>query len=139
MEQLCTFELGRLFVGIEIRHVQEILHWQPITQVPLAPPTVRGLMSLRGQIVPVLDLRERLGVDPTGNLEPYHVLVRTNDGPVSLLVDRVADVIEVDDQSFEPAPETLQRDLRALIRGAYKLERRLLLALDAEAAVNVEI
>lgn len=137
MKQLCTFEVGELFVGIEISHIQEILRWQPITRVPLAHPIVQGLMSLRGQILPVLDLRQRLLVAPRETEAPAHVLVRTPDGPVSLLVDRVADVIEVDSSLFEPSPETLNPDLRALILGAYKLER-LLLALDAQAAATLD-
>lgn len=139
MDQLCTFDVGKLFLGIEISSVQEILRSQPITRVPLTPTVVRGLMSLRGQIVPVIDLRERLGIIADDSFEPFHVLVRTPDGPVSLLVDRVADVIELDPALFESAPDTLQGELRTLIRGAYKLEKRLLLALDAAAAVNIQI
>ena len=96
-------------------------------------------MSLRGQIVPVINLAERLGVQlADGGAEAFNVLIRTPDGPVSLLVDRVGDVVEVPPEAFEPAPDTLRSSLRPLIRGAYKLEKRLLLALDAEAAIQVE-
>ena len=70
--------------------------------------------------------------------EAFNVLIRTPEGPVSLVVDRVGDVVEVSPDTFEPAPDTLRSSLRPLIRGAYNLERRLLLALDAEAAVQVE-
>jgi purine-binding chemotaxis protein CheW len=139
MDQLCTFDVGKLFLGLELSSVQEILRAQPITHVPLTPSVVRGLMSLRGQIVPVLDLRERLGLPADPAAEPFHVLVRTAAGPVSLLVDRVQDVVEVDSALFEPAPETLPAELRGLIRGAYKLQKRLLLALDPVVAVHVEI
>jgi purine-binding chemotaxis protein CheW len=89
--------------------------------------------------VPVISLAERLGVpQPSDDAEAFNVLIRTPDGPVSLLVDRVGDVVEVSPQSFEPAPDTLRPALRTLIRGAYKLERRLLLALDAASAIRVE-
>lgn len=139
MEHLCTFDVDTLFIGIPISRIQEILRPQPVTPVPLAPSTILGLMSLRGQIVPVINLAERLGVQmQDGGAEAFNVLIRTPDGPVSLLVDRVGDVVEVSPDTFEPAPDTLRSSLRPLIRGAYKLERKLLLALDAESAVQVE-
>jgi purine-binding chemotaxis protein CheW len=139
MEQLCTFDVGPLFIGIEISRIQEILRQQPVTPVPLAPSMIMGLMSLRGQIVPVINLAERLGVTPHAlENEAFNVLIRTPDGPVSLLVDRVGDVIDVAPESFEPAPDTMQPAMRTLIRGAYKLERQLLLALDAGSAIAVD-
>ncbi len=139
MEHLCTFDVDSLFIGIPISRIQEFLRPQPVTPVPLAPATILGLMSLRGQIVPVINLAERLGVQmQDGGAEAFNVLIRTPDGPVSLLVDRVGDVVEVSPDTFEPAPDTLRSSLRPLIRGAYKLERKLLLALDAESAVQVE-
>jgi len=139
MEYLCTFDVDTLFIGIEIGRIQEILRPQPITAVPLAAAAIRGLMSLRGQIVPVVDLAERLGVRlRDGGGEAFNVLIRTPDGPVSLLVDHVGDVVEVYQDTFEPAPDTLRSSMRPLIRGAYKLERRLLLALDAMSAIQVE-
>lgn len=139
MEHLCTFDVDTLFIGIEVSRIQEILRAQPLTPVPLAASVIRGLMSLRGQIVPVMDLRQRLGVRPAdAGLEQFHVLIRTADGPVSLLVDRVGDVVEVEPSAFEPAPDTLGAAYRPLIRGAYKLDRRLLLALDSSNAVTVD-
>jgi len=138
MEHLCTFDVDSLFIGIQITRIQEILRPQPVTPVPLTSSVILGLMSLRGQIVPVINLAERLGMQMHEGAEAFNVLIRTSDGPVSLLVDRVGDVVEVPPEAFEPAPDTLRPALRSLIRGAYKLEKRLLLALDAEAAVHVE-
>jgi purine-binding chemotaxis protein CheW len=138
-ETLCTFELDTLFIGIEVSRIQEILRAQPVTPVPLSASVIRGLMSLRGQIVPVLDLRQRLGVSPADpDKEQFNVLIRTHDGPVSLLVDNVGDVVEIEEGAFEPAPDTLNVAYRSLIRGAYKLEKRLLLALDPTTAVSVD-
>lgn len=139
MEHLCTFDVDSLFIGIQINRIQEILRPQPVTPVPLTSSVILGLMSLRGQIVPVINLAERLGVQlKDGGAEAFNVLIRTSDGPVSLLVDSVGDVVEVPPEAFEPAPDTLRPSLRSLIRGAYKLEKKLLLALDAEAAIHVE-
>lgn len=138
-EEFCTFDVGAHLVGIETRRIQEILRPQPITPVPLAPPAVRGLMSLRGQIVVVLDLRTRLGVIGRDQPESFHVLVRMPEGPVSLLVDRVGDVVEVMPESFEDVPDTLQSSACQLLRGAYRLERKLLLVLNCESAVNEDL
>lgn len=132
-EQLCTFWVdGRLF-GIEVSRVQEVIRTQAMTVVPLAPPVIRGLINLRGQIVAALDLRRRLGRPAAGeDAEPMNVVVQTDDGALSLLVDDIGDVIEVDPDRFEPPPETLQGLGRELVRGVYKLDEGLLLLLDAE-------
>jgi len=70
-------------------------------------------------------------------LAGVHVVVRTGEEAVSLLVDEIGDVLEVEDQTFEAPPETLQGVARELIRGAYKLKDRLLLVLDTEKTVNI--
>lgn len=137
MEQLCTFYLDSYFLAVDALRVQEVLRQQPLTEVPLAPPAVRGLMNLRGQIVPVLDLRHRFGFPPLeAGKKAFNVLLRGADGMVSFLVDRVADVIEIPSEDFEPIPETLQGEGRRLLKGAYKLDKRLLLVLDADRAMD---
>ena len=136
--QLCTFFLGELFFGIEVSKVQEIIRYQEMTRVPLAPPEVGGLINLRGQIVTAIDLRRRLelGDRASGKL-PLNVIVRTSEETVSLLVDEIGDVLEVGSNNFETPPETLRGRVRELIRGAYKLKDRLLLLLDVEKVVDL--
>ncbi len=136
--QYCTFFLGGHYFGIDVLEVQEVIRHQEMTRVPLAPPVVRGLINLRGQIVTALDLRRRLDLpDRPGGGLPVNVVVRTDDGAVSLLVDEIGDVLQVPEESFEPPPETLKGTARDLIRGAYKLDGRLLLILDTERVVNL--
>ncbi len=136
--QLCTFSVAGHQLGIAVAKVQEILRAQPLTRVPLAPRSVSGLMNLRGQIAVVLDLRRRLELPERDADAPvFHVVLGSEGGVVSLLVDAVGDVIEVSEQSFEPPPETLRGAARALLRGAYKLERGLVLALDTQKAIGV--
>jgi purine-binding chemotaxis protein CheW len=136
--QFCTFYLAGHYFGLDVLKVQEIIRYQEMTRVPLAAPVVRGLINLRGQIVTAIDLRRRLELEdrPTGQL-PVNIVVHTEDGAVSLLVDEIGDVLQVSESMFERTPETLQGTARELIRGAYKLPDRLLLILDPERTVNV--
>jgi len=137
-DQFCTFYVRGLFLGLEVTCIQEVIRYQPLTVVPLTPPVIAGLMNLRGQIVTAIDLRHRLGLPPRDAGErPLNVVVRTPDGVVSLLVDEIGDVIPVAAAAFEPPPETLRGPARGLIRGAYKLDGRLLLILDTDRAVDL--
>lgn len=136
-QQLSTFVVhGHLF-GVEVQTVQEVIRYQEMTRVPLSDPSVGGLINLRGQVVVAVDLRRRLGLPDRSDGELPNVVVRTPDGVVSLLVDSIGDVVDTTSDLFEPPPETLAGPGRELIRGAYKLENRLLLALDVHRAVEV--
>jgi purine-binding chemotaxis protein CheW len=137
-KQLCTFYVGDGYFGIPVAQVQEVVRPQPITPVPLAPKVVRGLINLRGQILTAIDLRYRLGLGEPGDpAKLMNVVVRTGDSPVSFLVDEIGDVVDVEEDTFESPPETLQGEMRELIGGAYKLESRLLLALSTERTIAV--
>ena len=134
----CTFFLDGLFFGVDVLGVQEVIKFQSMTQVPLASPVVSGLINLRGQIVTAIDLRRRLELDDRHDETlPMNVVVRTADGPVSLLVDDIGDVLEVSDDTFEPPPPTMKGIARELITGVHKLDERLLLILDMPKVVLV--
>ena len=136
--RLVTFTLDGHSYGVDVKAVQEVLRGQPRTRVPLAPPSLAGLINLRGQVLTAVDLREQLGLPPRGDdaPEPMLVVVRVDREPIALLVDRIGAVVDVHADSFEPPPDTLTGPARTLINGAYKLEDGLLLALDVERAVN---
>ena len=137
-QQFCTFFIDSLFFGVDVQRVQEVLREQEMTRVPLAPPVVNGLINLRGQIVTAIDLRRRLELrDRASDRAPMNVVVRTDDGAVSLLVDDIGDVIKVQADTFEPPPETLTGVTRHLIRGIHKLEKQLLLVLDIDRTVDL--
>ncbi len=136
--QYCTFFADGLCFGLDVREVQEVIRYQSMTRVPLASDMVRGLINLRGQIVTAIDLRRRLGCPPRdGEQKPMNVIVRTTDGPISLLVDEIGDVIEVDPSQFEAPPERLSGLARDVVTGVYKLADRLLLVLDAKKAIEM--
>lgn len=134
-QQFCTFFLKDQFFGIPVEQVQEVLKYQETTRVPLVPEVIRGLINLRGQIVMAVDLRRRLHIEerPEGML-PVNVVVRTQEGPVSLLVDSIGDVVEVKEETFEDPPQTLEGDMRTLIAGVHKLDQGLMHVLNTERA-----
>jgi purine-binding chemotaxis protein CheW len=138
VNQFTTFYLEGVLFGVEVSKVQEVIRYQEMTRVPLSSPVVRGLINLRGQIVTALDLRRRINLkDRDSEKQPMNVVVRNGEEAVSLLVDEIGDVLEVEEETFERPPDTLQGDARELIRGAYKLKDQLLLVLDTEKTVRL--
>jgi purine-binding chemotaxis protein CheW len=136
--QLVTFTLDRLHFGVEVRHVQEVIRYQTMTRVPMAPTVVEGLINLRGQIVTAIDMRARVGLGKRdGARLPMNVVIRSADGVASLLVDEIGEVVEVDAAQLEPAPLSVTDRIRDVIGGVYKLHGMLLLELDVERALTI--
>jgi purine-binding chemotaxis protein CheW len=137
--QVCTFFLNGLFFGVDVTLVQEVIRFQTMTEVPLAPRVVSGLINLRGQIVTAIDLRRRLEMpDRPAGRAPMNVVVRNADAIHSLLVDEVGDVVSVDESTWEAPPDTLDARTRELITGTHKLQDRLLLVLDVARAIRFQ-
>jgi purine-binding chemotaxis protein CheW len=137
-KQFSTFVVDRLLFGVEVEKVQEVIRYQVMTRVPLAPPVVKGLINLRGQIVTAVDMRSRLGLRPRAATDlPMNVVIRHDDGAVSLLVDEIGDVLEVEEGAFELPPGTLAGEMRELVCGVYKLKDSLLIALDTDRILNL--
>ncbi|HEV2687288.1 MAG TPA: chemotaxis protein CheW [Bryobacteraceae bacterium] len=137
--QFCTFYLDHLLFGVESQKIQEVVGYRELRPVPLAPPVVRGLMNLRGQVVVALELRRQLELaERPADMTPVCLVVRAAGGEVCLLADEVGNVVEVDDGSFEPSPETLSRRLRSVILGVHKLEHQLMHVLDTDLACEVK-
>ena len=137
-QQFCTFIVDDLFFGVEVLRVQEVIKYQDMTQIPLAPSTVKGLINLRGQIVTAIDLRQRLELpERVEGQDPMNVVIRTDDGTVSLLVDEIGDVLELSDDTLEPPPPTIHGVAKELVTCVHKLEDQLLLVLDIDKAISV--
>jgi purine-binding chemotaxis protein CheW len=136
--RFATFRLDSMLFGVEVREVQEVIRYQEMTPVPLAPAMIKGLINLRGQIVTAIDLRQRLELPlrESGAL-PMNVVIRGDDGAVSLLVDEIGDVVEVENEAFEKTPEILKGVAREVVTGIYKLKDCLLLILDTDRAIQL--
>jgi len=135
--QFATFEVADQLFGVEVHTVQEVLSYNEYTPVPLAPPAVGGLFNLRGQVIAAVDLRVQLGL-PRQTMEGpvMNVILRGDGEPVSLLVDRIGEVVDLDDEAFEGPPDTLSGPTRELVTGTFKMDGRLMLALDVNQAVD---
>lgn len=135
----CTFYIGRQFYGIPVSDVQEVLQGQFLTRAPLAPPAVAGLMNLRGQIVTTIDVRRVMCVtNDAGPEEKMNLVIRHEGAEVSLLVDRIGDVVQVDGTRVEQPPETLQGVAREFIRGICQRDDGILLLIDADRMLSDE-
>ena len=140
LREYCIFHVADMCFGVEVHEVREVVRYVPIADVPLSPEVVGGLINLRGEIITAIDLRSRLVQEPFNeDAHPMNVVVHTEAGPVSLLVDRIAGVISADMDQFEPPHSTLGGIARELIRGAYKLPNGLVLVLDTERAAAVKV
>ena len=139
--QICTFRLSGMLFGVDVLKVQEIIQFQEMTEVPLSPSVVQGLVNLRGQIVTALDLHERLGlgVSDADEGKPINIVLCTEGGAVSLLVDSIGDVLTLTDEVEEVPPATMNGRTRELVTKVCKLENELLLVLDAEKTVDLSL
>ncbi|MCS7221658.1 MAG: chemotaxis protein CheW [Anaerolineae bacterium] len=136
-EQLVVFRLGDESYGIDISRVQGIERMQPVTIVPRAPHWIEGVINLRGQITPVMNLRVRFGferVEPTK--ETRIVVVQIKDQRVGLVVDKVTGVLRINGEQVEPPSELVASMESAYLRGIAKLEDGLLILLDLDKVLN---
>lgn len=132
-EQLTTFYVDGDLFGIEVLRVQEVTGSPSVFAVPLAPPFVRGLVNLRGQIATALGLREVFSKSGNGSENQMSVICKVDGNLVSLIVDSIGDVVEVDGSKFESVPDTIPSEIRRFIKGIYKMNGALLSVLDLEA------
>ncbi|MBU7584240.1 MAG: purine-binding chemotaxis protein CheW [Nostoc sp. TH1S01] len=145
-QKLCTFWLNKTYFGIDVRHVQEVIRPQAITPVPLTPPDICGLINLRGQIITVIDLQQRLdmGQSAMRNIQPeapqgFNIVVCSDQEVVSLVVDDVGDVLEFPQNTFQPPPASLKGRMREILAGAYPLAEGFLFVIDTEKILNVKV
>lgn len=135
--KICTFRIDDLLLGVRVGHVQEVLQTQFVTPIPLADARVAGLVNLRGQIVTAIDLRVCLNRPSSTTAEhPLSLIVQSETTTVSLLVDQMEDVLDVNENAFCPPPETLDPEIAAFVNGAYAIEGGLVLILGVDEVIG---
>lgn len=139
-EHLATFLLAREEYGVDVKQVQEIRRVTEITSVPRSPDFVRGVINLRGRILPVLDLRRRLGLGEVAvDRASRIVVVRVKERLLGLLVDGASQVLKVPVSHVEPPPEEVVQRGGDYIRGVAKLDDRLIILVDLERLLAHEL
>lgn len=134
-----TFDVGEEVYGIEIKHVTEIIGIQPITQVPESHMYIKGIINLRGKIIPVMDVRLKFKKQEI----PYNdrtcvVVVDVDNMPIGLIVDKVAEVLDISDENIVPPPENKTGFNSRYVMGIGKVGSDIKLILDCQKLVTIE-
>jgi purine-binding chemotaxis protein CheW len=139
-EHLATFFLAGEEYGVDVRLVQEIIRLSEITQVPRAPQFVKGVINLRGRIVPVIDLKRKLALgEVEATRQSRIVVVKVRERLMGLLVDGASQVLKVPVSLIEAAPEEVVELDASYIRGVAKLEARLIILVDLHKVLAMEL
>ena len=135
--QLITFQLGDQILGVDIMAIREIRAWSPATPLPNVPPYVRGVVNLRGVVLPVFDLRHRLtwGVtDPSAR----HVIivVRIGEQLQGIIVDAVNDIVSIHPDAMQPVPDMGDTEASRFLEGLATIDNRMILVLALDRLVD---
>ena len=139
--QLVGFVIGKELFGVDILMVQEIIRETPITPIPNSPDFIEGVINLRGNIIPVIDLRKRLNLQdldaPAGQL--WIMILNVNGRITGFIVDSVTQVLKVPSNSIKPPPDIVVSGLQSqYITGVCRIDKRLLILLDFNRILLVE-
>lgn len=135
-KQFSTFTIdGRLY-GIDVMQVQEVTKPLQVTLMRTAPPFIKGLINLRGQIATAIGLRELFGLTADPSIEKMTVVCKIEDVLISLLVDNIGDVVEVSDADFEATPLSIPNHIKTFMQGVYKTDEAILSIIDLEIIVK---
>jgi purine-binding chemotaxis protein CheW len=131
--ELISFRIGAQEFCVDIMSIREIRGWTPATTLPHAPEYVRGVINLRGAVLPIVDLSIRLGLgaaDPTAR----HVIIvaQVEEQIVGLLVDAVSDILTVTDDMIQPTPDVASDAVRTFVRGLLAIEGRMVSYISLE-------
>lgn len=137
--QFVTFTLGDEEYGVEILKVQEIIGLPPVTRVPHLPQFTKGVINLRGAVVPVVDLRLRFNLD----LAEYNdrtcvIITKVSDRVTGMIVDVVSEVAEIPDDLIDPTPSFNSQIRTDFIKGVGKIDKRLVILLDVDRLLTDE-
>lgn len=140
LAQLVSFRVSDEEFGIDILQVQEIIRMLPIAIVPSAPAFVKGVIDLRGEVIPIIDMRKRFKLPsiPYDN-ETRIIVVHTTTFTVGFIVDAVCEVIRISENAIEKPPAVVDGEGANYIKGVSKLEKGLLILLDLNGLISLEL
>jgi purine-binding chemotaxis protein CheW len=138
--QLISFAIGNDQYGVDIMAVREIKGWAEITPLPGQSEHVRGVLNLRGAIVPIVDLRCRFGQGLT-TATPLHIMiiVQIDDRPIGLLADRVLDIVSLDETEIKPVPRVAQTSHADFLAGLITTESGMIALIDLPRLLSEQL
>ncbi|MGM7720391.1 chemotaxis protein CheW [uncultured Metabacillus sp.] len=137
--KIIVFQLKDEEYGIPVQQVRSIEKFQQITRVPRTAPYIKGVINLRGVVTPIIDLRNRFGFEELSTDESTRIIiVSKDDKEVGFIVDAANDVIDIDSDLIEPAPEVVGAVHEKYIQGVAKLEKRLIVMIDLDEILEME-
>jgi len=138
--QLISFAIGDDQYGVDIMAVREIKGWTEITHLPKQPDYVRGVLNLRGVIVPIIDLRCRFGQGFT-EATPLHIVIIVQIGtkPIGLLADRVLDIVSLDPSQIQPVPRIAQASRVEFLSGLVTIENAMIALIDLPNLLSLAV
>ncbi|MBO9122668.1 MULTISPECIES: chemotaxis protein CheW [unclassified Rhizobium] len=132
--ELIAFRVGDQEFCVNVMSVREIRGWTPATAMPHSPSYMKGVINLRGAVLPIIDLSARLGMKPTEPTQRHVIIVaQVHRKVVGLLVDAVSDILTVSEDNVQPTPEIASELQRQFARGIMAIEKRLICLLELEA------
>jgi purine-binding chemotaxis protein CheW len=135
--QMLTFSLDNVSYGVNVHQVREVKNFEGVTPVPYAPTYVKGVTNLRGEVIPVIDLRKRFGFAARKENEDMGIMVIVQDKhPIGVMVDSVMEVLTVQRKDIESNPDSLITDRNQAVLGVAKHDKDLIIILDLMKVVS---
>ncbi len=139
LRQLISFSVGEEEYGLELLCVKEVIRMREITWLPKAPPCVKGIINLRGDVIPIVDLREKFGLVAQEQTAMTRVIVVEVEGrPVGMVVDSASQVVRVPSDQFEAPPPMVGTAAQGFITGIGKLDGKLIITIDIDRILSTE-
>ena len=135
--QVLTFSLDNVSYGVNVRQVREVKNFEGVTPVPYAPPYVKGVTNLRGEVIPVIDLRKRFGIQAKKGAEDAGIMVIVQDiHPIGVMVDSVMEVLVLPKKDIESNLDSLIADKSEAVLGVAKHDKDLIILLDLMKVIS---
>jgi len=135
--QMLTFSLDNVSYGVNVHQVREVKNFEGVTPVPYAPPYVKGVTNLRGEVIPVIDLRKRFGVAARKNNDDNGIMIIVQDKhPIGVMVDSVMEVLTLPKKDIESNPDSIIADKSQAVLGVAKHDKDLIIMLDLMKVVS---
>ena len=141
LRELISFRIGAQEFCVDIMAVREIRGWTPATALPQAPAFVRGVINLRGAVLPIVDLASRLGFESTEASDRNVIIVaQIGEQVVGLLVDAVSDILTITDDMIQPTPDVASETVKMFVRGLIPMDGRMISLIGLERVLpDVEL